>query len=537
MLKSNQKDIECFNCGGHSQVAKFCNLPKISRAAKTQHCAVIVKEDDVYDEGDDNDVTDDSEIIVKTQRCVMLRNEKSVNESSLISKRYDMNENEDAWLTRIDPCCLSECALSRMTEDCVTKETDVSQCSVNAVAVKLAKLEHVSVTIGDSQLNCIVDSGSEITIVRKSKIPEDILVVNKHQQGKLAVLQSAFGNKVQADVMSLPFKLNNNAATIDIVCAVTNELVNHVDCSLTSEDYENLLENSRVMASAMLTMHDAALQAPTNKQQANNGPNVKLNENTNVKSYTQEMIELQHACPTLIESFKMAAEGKGNLFVHEYNKLLFHHEEVERATVNQLVLPECKRIQAMTMSHDSLWGGHLGAKKCIQRIRLSFWWPGMAKEMNTFCGRCTECQLRRRRTVHDNVPITPVIRPSNVFEIMNCDFIGPFEKKTTRSHNYVLVIVDQCSRWVECVPLRSTTAKATCAALLEIFARTGIPKVLISDNSTNFTASLTTEFRDRIGCTPRFFIPYHPEGNAIAERQNSVIKQMLHHVIRSDACN
>ena len=71
----------------------------MSRTAKTQHCAVIVKEDDVYDKGDDNDVTDDSEIIVKTQRCVMLRNEKSmnVNESSLISKRYDMNENDDVW--------------------------------------------------------------------------------------------------------------------------------------------------------------------------------------------------------------------------------------------------------------------------------------------------------------------------------------------------------------------------------------------------------------------------------------------------------
>ena len=146
--------------------------------------------------------------------------------------------------------------------------------------------------------------------MRKSIIPEDILAVNKHQLGKLAVLQSAFGHKVQADVMSLPFKLNNNAATIDIVCAVTDELVNDVDSMLTREDYDNLLEDSRVMALAMLTMHDAELQAPTNEQQANNGPNDKLNENTNVKSYTRE---LQHACPTLIDSFKMAAEGEGNL--------------------------------------------------------------------------------------------------------------------------------------------------------------------------------------------------------------------------------
>ena len=33
-------------------------------------------------------------------------------------------------------------------------------------------------------------------------------------------------------------------------------------------------------------MNDAELQAPTNEQQANNEPNDKLNESTNVKSYT-----------------------------------------------------------------------------------------------------------------------------------------------------------------------------------------------------------------------------------------------------------
>ena len=76
--------------------------------------------------------------------------------------------------------------------------------------------------------------------MRKSKIPEDILTVNKHQQGNLAVLQSAFGHKVQADVRSSPFKLSNNAATVAIVCAMTDELVNDVDSFLTSEDYENL---------------------------------------------------------------------------------------------------------------------------------------------------------------------------------------------------------------------------------------------------------------------------------------------------------
>ena len=106
-------------------------------------------------EDDDNDVTSDTEMIVKTQRCVVLRNDESVNMTELgsLSKGNDGNETDDAWLTRIDPCCLSECE-SRATEDCVTMKTDVGQYGVDAVSAKLAKLEHVFVMIGYSQLNC-----------------------------------------------------------------------------------------------------------------------------------------------------------------------------------------------------------------------------------------------------------------------------------------------------------------------------------------------------------------------------------------------
>ncbi|GFX52671.1 hypothetical protein TNCV_3979741 [Trichonephila clavipes] len=54
--------------------------------------------------------------------------------------------------------------------------------------------------------------------------------------------------------------------------------------------------------------------------------------------------------------------------------------------------------------------------------------------------------------------------------------------------------MDQHSRWPEAIPLKSLTAKSTWEALLEIFSRTGIPEVIVMDNATNFTASLTHLF-------------------------------------------
>ncbi|GFX04623.1 pro-Pol polyprotein [Trichonephila clavipes] len=84
----------------------------------------------------------------------------------------------------------------------------------------------------------------------------------------------------------------------------------------------------------------------------------------------------------------------------------------------------------------------------------------------------------------------------------------------------------------EAIPLKSLTAKSTCEALLEIFSRTGIPEVIVMDNATNFTASLTQEFLKILGACPRFSTPYHPEGNGLTERCNQTLKNMLHHIIR-----
>ncbi|GFW53038.1 retrovirus-related Pol polyprotein from transposon 17.6 [Trichonephila clavipes] len=94
--------------------------------------------------------------------------------------------------------------------------------------------------------------------------------------------------------------------------------------------------------------------------------------------------------------------------------------------------------------------------------------------------------------------------------------------------------MDQHSRWPEAIPLKSLSAKSTCEALLEIFSRTGIPEVIVMDNATNFTASLTQEFLKILGACPRFSTPYHPEGNRLIERWNQTLKNMLHHIIREE---
>ncbi|GFX51658.1 protein NYNRIN [Trichonephila clavipes] len=152
-----------------------------------------------------------------------------------------------------------------------------------------------------------------------------------------------------------------------------------------------------------------------------------------------------------------------------------------------------RKRKILEITHESVFGAHLGAHKTIQRIKFSFYWPGMLKEIKAYCSSCHGCQHRKVIRSVDKIPITPVSRPELPFQVVKVDLIGPVDRVSSQGHKYILCLMDQHSRWPEAIPLKSLTAKSTCEALLEIFSRTGIPEVIVMDNATNFTASLTSK--------------------------------------------
>ena len=174
------------------------------------------------------------------------------------------------------------------------------------------------------------------------------------------------------------------------------------------------------------------------------------------------------------------------------------------------------------MAHDT-FGGHLGAKKTQERIRLSFAWPTLASDVKKYCESCGACQKRARASCWDRVPITPVPRAEAPFTHWFMDCLGPmFNHKVDL--NYCLVLVDSATRWPAAFPLRSLTAKHVCEALLKLWMITGIPTIISSDNGTNFTSKLNKELLKRVGCSPRFNTPGHPtQSTGLVERMVGTI--------------
>jgi transposase InsO family protein len=70
------------------------------------------------------------------------------------------------------------------------------------------------------------------------------------------------------------------------------------------------------------------------------------------------------------------------------------------------------------------------------------------------------------------------------------DFLGPLPV-TKNKNSCILVIVDQFTKWVECIPLPSQTAEVTArAAINEFFTRFGCPLQIFTNQGTNFTSEL-----------------------------------------------
>ncbi len=69
------------------------------------------------------------------------------------------------------------------------------------------------------------------------------------------------------------------------------------------------------------------------------------------------------------------------------------------------------------------------------------------------------------------------------------DCVGPLPKSRTGS-KYLLTIMCQTTRFPAAYPLRSITTKTVLKALTQFIALFGIPKIIQTDQGSNFTSKL-----------------------------------------------
>ena len=103
------------------------------------------------------------------------------------------------------------------------------------------------------------------------------------------------------------------------------------------------------------------------------------------------------------------------------------------------------------------------------------------------------------------------------------DIIGP-QPRSKNDAVYVLVSQDLFTKWVEIVPLRKSTGKTIKKAFHDtILCRYGAPKVLVTDNGTEFINKLLVQVAEEYKILHTTVPPYHAQANSI-ERANRTLK-------------
>ena len=121
------------------------------------------------------------------------------------------------------------------------------------------------------------------------------------------------------------------------------------------------------------------------------------------------------------------------------------------------------------LAHDSQWSNHLGINKTLKRIQTFFFWPDLRNSIADYIKSCSACQKQQRLLRMDKIPIKAIKHCQIPFFQMNLDLIGPIVPKSSRGHQYILSVMDNFSRWVECLPLKGLGAKEVCDGLISIF--------------------------------------------------------------------
>ena len=162
----------------------------------------------------------------------------------------------------------------------------------------------------------------------------------------------------------------------------------------------------------------------------------------------------------------------------------------EDSAVEQLVLPKKFRKAVLNLAHSVPTAGHLGKRKTADRILQRFHWPGVHRDVASYCKGCAECQKLSRGKVC-RVPLVPLRVISVPFERIAMDIVGPLPR-SSHGNRYVLVVCDYATLYPEAMAMRSVEAEWVAEELMTPFARVGIPKEILTDQGTNFTSMLLT---------------------------------------------
>ena len=196
-----------------------------------------------------------------------------------------------------------------------------------------------------------------------------------------------------------------------------------------------------------------------------------------------------------------------------------------------LVIPEVFVPVILQLMHDHPTAGHPGRDKTLAAVRRAYYWPRMRVDVVDHVSRCVSC-AKHKGVTSGPAPMLGYPPPAQPWDVVAMDLLQL--PKSRQGSQYLLVCVDHFSRFVVLSPVKAKTAPAIAHALVtHLFCPHTTPRVLLSDNGTEFRNALLSEICAKYNIKQTFTVAYHPSSNGLVERANRKILEALRHVVTS----
>ncbi|XP_065216880.1 uncharacterized protein K02A2.6-like [Planococcus citri] len=171
---------------------------------------------------------------------------------------------------------------------------------------------------------------------------------------------------------------------------------------------------------------------------------------------------------------------------------------------NKLIVPKKLQLKVLNELHST----HFGIGKLKSTARYYYYWPNMTSDIVNLIKNCSNCLENGTNVPKNKMESWPY--PSKPGVRLHADFC--FYK----GKNF-LIVIDEYSKHPEIYYISNITTDITIQCFRDYFARWGIPKLLVTDNGTQFTANEFIEFCTKNNVKKLFSPPYHPQSNGAAE--------------------
>ena len=169
---------------------------------------------------------------------------------------------------------------------------------------------------------------------------------------------------------------------------------------------------------------------------------------------------------------------------------------------------ECTRIMAEL--HEGICGSHVGGRSLASKVvRAGFYWPTVSLDYVGYSQRCKQCQQHADWHKAPPEELRSMYSPWP-FYTWGIDILGPFPL-AIRQMKYLIVAIEYITKWIEAEPVAQITAhKVQHFVWKNIVCRFGVPRRLVSDNSTQFASQQLGKFCVEVGIKQVFASVEHP---------------------------